>query len=125
MAGSYNDNTQIGLLRQIKDHTVVVNGGNYTVQDFSGVIVDANVAQNIAVADSNRKVLVIQALSNNTESVWFNYDGAATIGLGSFELIPGAFRQLEVGEADKLISVIAVVAGQGFTVKGKIMMSNE
>ena len=114
--------TQIQLLQRIADNTAGAGEGstnpNYSVVDYSGVIILGGVSQTVTNLDPDRIKLTIQAHKTNTEDIWINLNDAASNTIGSISLSSGDLITLETVEAASAINVFSLTPGQGFTAKG-------
>ena len=87
-----------------------------TLSDYSGSILSANVSQLLVAANSGRKYLLIQNLSEN--ALWINWGAAATIGAPSVLLEQAQGITFDVlAIATEALYGISPVAGTQFVLK--------
>jgi hypothetical protein len=95
---------------------------DYTIEDYSGNITQANTSQVLCDSNYLRDRLILQNISE-TAQILLNIDADATPGI-SFVIEPGGQIVLETGEADKRISISSSSNDAVFITKGRVSVAN-
>lgn len=122
LQGSGIPQETVSLALQYKVSAASVTGGAiapvYAVANYSGIILAANTAQDLALVNVNRDRLTIQNL-DTTDLLLIGIGENAVSGM-AYEIDPRGSITIETGEADKRISVISAKAGLRFTAIGVV-----
>lgn len=91
---------------------------SYTTANYSGAIAEANTAQDLAIAVPNQDRVTIQN-RDSTDVLLIGIGEDAVLGR-AYEIDPRGSIVIEVGEADKRISVMSAKAGLQFVAIGVV-----
>jgi hypothetical protein len=113
------ETTQQDLLTQLQALVLSSDYVSTNFVDYSSTIAVLNTSQQIITANSNRRYLLIQNISDT--DMYINFGGLATIGIGSIKLVPNGHYELSSVTGGYIntesIDIICSVAGKEFTAK--------